>query len=242
MKDATPVFVASNQEYGRGATRVLEDIRRENVPAATDDKAPVDIWWVVDGKPTAWDMKKPLDFIASHADGRLFSQIESMQAMHCEDYGFLIEEYPSQLLIGDRNPWLFEDFDKVVFSVQKAGCKILHAMHGRTAKRIAEQYRYMQKDDDDTASWRYPVPIYPASDFKGDGPVFFDKVFRSHTGVVMHYPRIGTKTAAGLVEKFGYMGTMGITEEGLQIATRNLSSVKGIGDKMIADYLEYARS
>ena len=240
MKDATEVMVASDQETGKGKTRLLADLSLLGIPAKGADGLAFDLFWCVDGQPKGFDIKKPSDFIASHGDGRLYNQIKAMQDMGCDDYGILIDGFPHGPLVGESgHEWSFGAFDDAIFSVQRAGAMIIHANEGKVAQRIAEVYKYTRRDD--SGSWMWPVKITPASDFK-TGPVFLDKTYRSQVGAVMQTDGYGPKISDTLLQQYGFMTSMGITEEGLDIAKRARSSVKGIGPKLIIAFERFVRA
>ena len=157
-------------------------------------------------------------------------------------YGFIIElPEKNTLLVGnDNHTWPFEGYDDALLSIQKAGAKILHALHDRVDKRIAMLYNYSAKEED--SGWTHPVPIIPASDFRPGGIVFVDRTFRSHVGEIMHWPGMGVKTANQLLEDYTFMEVTGRTEEGLENAKKLWIAQKGVGKTLVQNWEDYIRA
>ena len=246
MRDLSPMIVAEDQDkrHLKDVGILLTDqLTHMNTPSKAG-KLPVDLMHTVDGRPVMGDLKTIDDFIASYTDGRLHSQITSMQNAHCWFYYLCIIGDPTSedggYFVGERQ-WTWDQFEDAVESVQvHGGVKILRApSKALVARRLAAHWKWTGKED--APSWHSPVPAEAYNDFKND-IIFYDETYRSQTSSLMHWPGFGLKTAKQVRDSMAFMECWGITEEGLETSNKRLLAIKGIGPKMVADREKWIRS
>lgn len=216
-------------------TTLVEDIQRNNAPAVAG-KLPIDISWFVEGRPVMFDLKTIPDFVASYVDGRIHSQIKSMQAANCFFFGFMLIGDPISFdggVMAADTAWTWNGLDDAILDVEVfAGAKIMRApSKERLAHRIAGLWNWTGKDE--FSGWQAPISIHAENNFKED-IVFFDETFRGQVGAMMHWPGFGLKNAKNARDAMTFMEAWGITEEGLVASTERLRQIKGIGPKMLA--------
>jgi ERCC4-type nuclease len=221
-----PIYVAPDEDRNHNT---VEALLKLNQPAKALH-IPVDYAW--QGEiPVMGERKTPDDLIASANDGRLAKQIDAMQ----ESYGFILLEgqwsFDGGWTVGR---WTWDQFMNLLQSIQSKGVKIdLSPNKEMTPRRLVALYKWSQKEEHD--SWRRPlVAMPPAEDY-------LDRDYRGKIGMLMHLPDCGEKKANVLMESFGLMGTLGITEEGLTEASGRWATIKGIGPKLTKKWEEWIR-
>jgi len=178
-----------------------------------------------------WDIKTPVDVVASAMDGRLHSQLVAMESRDCLVYGFIIEgnDTLDGVTVGyGMHAWAHERYDDLLLSVQCEGAKIVRsATVERVASRIAALYRWTAKDDH--VSWRAPVkPSYTLNRMYGDTQ-YRDTV----VGLMGLLPGCGEARANDLLDKWTVAEILD-HEHGPE----RWGSVRGIGPKLTAAWLQ----
>ena len=205
---------------------LVEKLERTGVPVTRSEQPlPVDIIWTVDGQPCMFDIKTPADVIASVADGRLHSQLAAMEAKGCLLHGFIIEGKDSEdgVTVGyGSHAWPVERYDNLLLSVQCEGAKVVRSTSpARTARRIAELYRYSGKAD--RGSWRAPMkPHYTHNRMYGD-----EAFRRAVEGLMSLFPGCGEQRANDLLDRL-------TVREVLSDSGERWITVPGVGPKLCA--------
>lgn len=223
------VFVS---KQGKDMTKLMlpEKLTAEGVPAVYKT-IPVDLEWLVDGKPVMYDIKTPSDLIASAEDGRLHSQMESMKSRECVDFGFLVygtESFDGVTVGYAKHAWPLERYDNLKWSLQQEGASIVHARDNRLVQRIAGMYKRLGRES--TGSWHAPTPHRNLSNR------YTDKTYRTQVELLMGLPGMGEKRANDLLDRWPIMDILGITPEGLGLAHARWMKVPGIGAKLGAGW------
>jgi hypothetical protein len=242
--DISPVFVAADQERESRHTNLVEQLSRYNVPALQALHQPVDLLWVVDGRPVFGELKTPVDLIASYQDGRLHNQVMAMLEVSPLLAFVCIEGSWSDDgdMVGGEHGWAWDAFDNAVLRLQMDGIKIIHSPSTgeKTVRRIAALWKWTRDSIDKVGSYHSPTAI-EAFNVPDKNIWFYDATVRSHAGMLMHLPDCGIVTAHALRDAHPLMDILGITEEGLARAKRIWVTTKGIGKKTIAKWEEYLR-
>jgi hypothetical protein len=121
-------------------TTLVEDVKRNNAPAIAG-KLPIDITWYVQGRGVMFDLKTIPDFIASYMDGRIHSQLTSMQAADNWFYGFMLigdpTSYDGGIMVGDSS-CTWDGFDDAFLDIQIFGGRRAHSEDNRRVSRPPE--------------------------------------------------------------------------------------------------------
>lgn len=239
-----PIVVAKDGFGGTRNAELVEELKTKHGVEAILGDIPIDLMWTtIDGKPVMGDLKKPADLIASALDGRLHNQTSIMHGP--DTYGFILLEadgvgYDSGRMVGNKyKHWTWEQFDGLLQSLQEEGIIVVRSANERlTGKRIA--YLYRRLNDLSRGSWHKPVPILPPA------VDFLDVAYREKVGFLMHVGRdgkggrgMGQVNAERLLQEFGLMGTLGITNETLEEALTRWKNVKGVGPKSIIQWKKW---
>ena len=233
----SPIIVANDQDRRTNLVETL--IRRYNTPAIQGDTGsiPVDVVWTANGIPVMGDLKKPNDLIKSALDGRLYEQTQAMK--NANALGFLLIEgqwsKDGQMIDGHKDhSWTWDQFCNLLMSVQNDGIKLDFSWEAnQSAHRIAALYKWTEKEK--RGSWQEPPKLFPPS---GN---YLDKDYRNQVGMIMHLPLMGAARAEYIMETLGFMGTLGITEDGLKQARENWRKLKGIGAKLPVQWENFIR-
>lgn len=244
-----PIIIAKDGFGGSRNKEIVEELNHKHGVAATLGDIPIDVMWnTTNGQVVMGDFKKPADLIASVKDGRLHDQTSYFKDPNV--YGFILIEsdavsFDGGYMVGNEySYWTWEQFDGLLESMQEEGIIIVRSPNERfTPRRLA--YMYRRLNEAGHGSWHRPVAeLPPAKDY-------FDAEYREKIGFLMHVGRsldnkrgqrgMGQVNAEKLISEFGLMGTLGITEESLEEASKRWKSVKGVGPKMIADWLKWIR-
>lgn len=232
----TPIIVAKDQDDRTGLVETL--IKRYNTPAirAGVGELPVDVVWSALGTPIMGDLKKPEDLIKSALDGRLHEQTQAMK--DAKALGFLLIEgqwSKDGISVGYKDyAWTWDQFCNLLMSIQAENIKLDFSFNAEhSARRLAALYKWTEKEK--RGSWHEPAKLLPPS------RNFLDKGYRNQVGMLMHLPLMGAERAELLMDSFGFMGSLGITDEGLRQAADNWKKLKGVGKKLPIQWEEFLR-
>ena len=210
-------------------------LTRIGVPAQTAGMLPVDVVWSVDGQPCMFDIKTSSDLIASVDDGRLHSQMDSMQRASCFMFGFVIEGPHSadDYTVGyGPRAWPVERFDDLLVSLQSEGARIaLSTRVNRTPQRLAALYRYSGKTEH--GSYHAPQPHHVLHN------LYTDITYRRQVELLMSLPDLGETKANALLDRYPLTDILGMSE--LDEALKRWLGLKGIGPKVAATWLTFLR-
>ena len=222
----------------RGGVRreLCTQLERLGVPVVQAQSLPFDILWTVDGEPVGFDLKTPVDLIASAVDGRVHKQIQAMEEKGCIVYGILQEGRDSEdgITVGyGSHAWDVERYDNLKLSLQAEGAKVVcSADPSRTAARIASLYRWTAKAE--RASWRHP--IRPSYSLKRD---YGDPAYRAAIEALMAiFPKCGEERANALLDALTIAEVFGTTEESIEVAAKRWITVDGVGKGLASAWKE----
>ena len=213
-------------------TGLVDQLKAHNVPATTGN-IPTDYFFLADPLVVMGDDKTPEDLIASVRDGRLHKQIGEMQRVGA--YGFILVggEWHTETIGFANHAWTFQQFNMLRGSIQEEGIKVYDAINDvdrvRQLKAIYERLRSGER-----GSWHKPEIMMPP--YEVDGVKLIDKDYMARIGLLMHLPDAGVKTALRLMEAYGLMSSLGITEEGLAVAKERWLALKGVGKVTAAQW------
>lgn len=208
---------------------LTQDLKTLGVPVELKNNLGVDITWVSGGELCMWDLKTAEDLIKSVDDGRLRSQVATMQKRNTLMCGFVIEGVESEdgVTVGyGPYSWEWERYDHLKLSLQGEGMKFVYCPdRRRIAQRLFALYKYSAKDEHN--SWIKPTA------HKTLHHRYTDKTWLAQVEMLMSWPGLGEDKANNLLDRYTVMDIYGSSAEGVAIARKRWEAVPGIGTTLV---------
>ena len=198
---------------------------------------PVDLKWAVDGEPAMFDLKTPLDLLASVEDGRLHSQLTAMKESKAGLFGFIIEGSPGEVVVGyGARAWPIERYDNLLLSLQTEGAVIIQSpSQAKSPERIMSLYNWTRKSEH--GSWHAPTkPYHPLKE------IYNHRGWRRTIEFLMGLPGMGEQRANDLVDRYPLTDILGLTPDGLHEAIKRWVTTPGIGTKTAMEWEQFLKS